>query len=82
MTQASDIGAAVRTNQLLTWWQEKRAEREQKILNEMIAAYRNHTHTYELLLSKVAAIAELRSVELDLQRDLNESIDVEAHHAR
>ena len=51
------------------------ANREADIIDAAVLAYRGGKATYEFLLSKIAAISELRAIEADMDREARLAIE-------
>lgn len=66
---------ATRTVSLHRGLQSVIAEREADMIDALVLAYRAQKATYELLLSKVAAISEMRAIEADMDRQARRAIE-------
>lgn len=51
------------------------ANREADIVDAMVLTYRGNKANYEYLLSKIAAISELRAIEADMDRQARLAIE-------
>ena len=66
---------AVRAVSLHQGIQQLIANREADILDAMVLTYRSSSATFEYLLSKIAAISELRAIEDTLDRAARQGIE-------
>lgn len=60
-------------NARLAWFEEMRQNREDKIINDLVSSVRSRKATFEQLWGGISTIAELRSLQIDLDNELRES---------
>lgn len=65
---------AVYVNERLIWFSGVREDREDRIINDLVSSVRSRKATFEQLWGGILAIAELRSLEIDLESQLRESV--------
>lgn len=63
---------AMQTNSMLQHWEMVRLGREDKIIDDLVSRVRNHKISYEELYAGIAKIAELRSIEAQLEAEMRE----------
>ena len=57
----------------LHWFEQSRKARENKIINSLVSQVRERKATFEALYGGINAIAELRSIQIDLENQLKTS---------